>query len=92
MVILSLSSLTNIIVWSKLFGYIKGYFGIGMLDEWSGVIEFLRQIINCVDCLSIWVGIIFIYPIILSGIVPIYICFCLPFLVNIFSRMIEKYL
>lgn len=84
LILVALSSMTNIIVWSKLFGYIKGYFGLGMIDDDpnSKILYFIKQIINCCDCLSIWIGIISIPFILYLNIIPTYIVLITPFLVN----------
>lgn len=86
LLIIGLSGLTNLIVWSKIFGYIKAYFRIGMLDNES----IIQQIINCNDCLSIWIGITSIPFIVLLNIVPFYICLVTPLLINVCVNILYK--
>lgn len=86
LIIIGLSGLTNLIVWSKIFGYIKSYLGIGMLDKES----IFQQIVNCNDCLSIWIGITSIPIIVLLNIVPFYICLITPLLVNFCVNIVYK--
>lgn len=91
LILISLSTITKIIVWSKLFGYIKSYFGISMLDEPNDcILKFIKEIVNCCDCLSIWIGIFSIPFIYILNIIPIYIVIITPFLVNFIVSIFYK--
>jgi hypothetical protein len=87
LILIGLSKLTYLIVWSKIFGNIKGYFKIGMLDNES----FIQQIVNCCQCLGIWIGFLSIPFLLYISIVPIYITIFSPLYISYISQLIEHY-